>query len=72
MKQMVLIALLAVAFPLVAFANSVDFSNLPGTLALLGTGVSWLGCCGSQKEIMHGKIQAATVTAHTEIAVFCA
>jgi hypothetical protein len=35
MKQIVLIALLAVAFPLVAFANSVDFSNLPGTLALL-------------------------------------
>ena len=72
MKQIALIALLAVAFPLVAFANSVDFSNLPGTLALLGTGVSRLGCCGSQKEIMHGKIQAATVTAHTEIAVFCA
>jgi hypothetical protein len=32
MKRIVLMALLALAFPLAALADSVDFSNLGGTL----------------------------------------
>jgi hypothetical protein len=40
MKRIVLMALLAVAFPLAAFANSVDFSNQGGTLSGSSAGLT--------------------------------
>jgi hypothetical protein len=43
MKRMVLMALMALAFPLAAFANSVDFSNLGGTLTGTSAGLTLTG-----------------------------
>lgn len=43
MKRIVLLALLVLAFPLAAFADSVDFSNLGGTLTGSSTGLALTG-----------------------------
>jgi hypothetical protein len=43
MKRMVFLALLALAFPLAAFANNVDFSNLGGTLTETSAGLTLTG-----------------------------
>jgi len=43
MKRTVLLALLALAFPLAAFADNVDFSNLGGTLTGSSAGLSLSG-----------------------------
>jgi len=43
MKRILLMALLAVAFPLAAFANSVEFSNMGGTLTGSSAGLTLTG-----------------------------
>jgi hypothetical protein len=43
MKQTILLALLALAFPLAAFADNVDFSNMGGTLTGSSAGLSLSG-----------------------------
>jgi hypothetical protein len=43
MKRIVLLALLVLAFPLAAFADSVDFSNLGGTLTGSSAGLTLTG-----------------------------
>jgi hypothetical protein len=59
-----------------AVVGSNGFTQVYGTLGRHFRIVrNWIGCLGwsgSQKEIIHGKIHAAAVTALTEIAVSCA
>jgi hypothetical protein len=43
MKRIILLVLLVLAFPLAAFADSIDFSNLGGTLTASSSGLTLIG-----------------------------